>query len=85
MSKNKLGRWLAALAILLSGMVCSGFAARWLKSVLSLPSITLEGRGAPSDLMEIVLMLPLFYLYLVMVTKLFRIDLNELGRMVRGE
>ena len=84
MPKSKLARWLVAMGVLLTGILFAGVAARWLKSIFGLPSFVLEGRGAPSDLIEVALVLPLLFAYLRVATRLLRIDMNELGRMLRG-
>jgi hypothetical protein len=85
-AKNKALRWLFALAILLSGIISSFYSAKWLQGVFELPSLVIISRhGSASDLVVLAITLPLLIVYLYVVPKIFRVDHNELGQMLRGE
>jgi hypothetical protein len=82
-AKNKALRWLFALAILLSGIISSFYSAKWLQGVFELPSLVII--SSASDLVVLAITLPLLIVYLYVVPKIFRVDHNELGQMLRGE
>lgn len=86
MAKSKVLRWFIALAILLSGIISSIYSAKWLQGVFGLPSFLIMSRhGSASDLVVLAITMPLLIVYLYVVSKLFRVDHNDLGRMLRGE
>lgn len=86
MIRNKLARWLFALALVSVGIVLSFVAARWLKAMLGLPSLAFRMKaGSPADLTDLALAVGLFIPYLFFVPKLFRISADELGDMLSGK
>lgn len=86
MAKSKLVRWLVAVTIILAGLVASLMAAQWLQSVLGLPSFLVRKAHRPyTDLVVLALGVGLLIGYFYLVPKVFRVALNELSRMLRGE
>ncbi|CAM3662611.1 hypothetical protein [Roseateles saccharophilus] len=86
MAKNKVVRWLLAVAILLTGILASFYVAEWLQTVLRLPSFTIiSRRGSATDLVVLALAICLLIGYLYIVPKLLRVSHEEMSRMMRGE
>jgi hypothetical protein len=85
-TKKQAMRWLLAVAILVTGILASFYAAEWLQTVLGLPSFTIiSRRGVATDLVVLALAICLFIGYLYIVPKVLRVSHEDISRMMRGE